>query len=133
MFLLVRNYLSGCGIAARNWWKNRFQRLLRRFLQLRPVLITRIFHWLSFIQRQARYDASNLDALQSFSFQQALRQTNHHITIVFNDALGALILRGNDLLDLLVDANRGFFREVAVLSNLTPEEDLLFLFTERQR
>src|SRR5688572_9965851 len=119
-------------IASRDWRKNRLERLRSRFLELRPILIATGFNGRILVERQARDNPSNLNAVERLAFKQALRQTNHRLAILFDDRLGSFKLGRDDLLDLLVDLDRCVFGEIAMLGDLTSEEDLLFLLAKRE-
>src|SRR5712691_2231529 len=126
--------LRRCGIASRNRGQNRLQRFSCWLLQLWPILVSaaRIRYRLLLFERQAGHDAPDFDTVERFALEQALSQTHHHITILFNDVPRALVLCSNDLFYLLIDPNRRLLGEVAVLSDLTSEEDLLLLLAERE-
>src|SRR5688572_31032978 len=54
------------------------------------------------------------------------------LAILFDDRLGPFKLSRDDLLHLLVDLDGGVFGEIAMLGDLTSEEDLLFLLAKRE-
>src|SRR5215216_129233 len=120
-------------VAAGYRWQNRLERLRGRLLQLRPIFVVAGIDCRILIERQARDNPSNLNSIQRLALQQALSQTNHRLAILFDDFLRAVILRGDDLLHLFIDLDRGVFREITMLRNLASEEDLLFLLAEGQR
>src|SRR5215217_2090945 len=121
-------------IAARDRWQNRLERLRTWFFQLRPIfVVARIGNRRILLERQARDNPSNLNSIQRLTLQQALSQTNHRIAVLFDNGLRSFKLGRDDLLHLLIYSDGSVFREVAMLSNLASEEDLLFLFTEGER
>src|SRR5689334_14613319 len=126
-------WLGRLRVAAGYRWQDRLERLRGRLFQLRPIFVVARIDRRILVERQACDNPAYLDTVQRLTLQQALSQTNHRFAILFDDGLRALILRGDDLLHLLIDLDRSVFREITMLSNLASEEDLLFLLTEGQR
>src|SRR5262249_53103202 len=76
------------------------------------------------------HDLGHLCAVQHLALEQQLGHGDQGFPMLFDDPLRPVIAAFDQTLDLLVDADRGGFTVVAVLRDLAPEEDLLFLLTQ---
>src|SRR6185503_19317987 len=135
-FLTFQSKIRGLGRSGIPACNRRQQRLLNglgsRLLELWTIRVATIGNRRVLVERQARDNSANLHAVERLTLQQAFSQPDHRVAILLDDRLCALKLRGDDLLHLLVDLDRGVFREVTMLGNLASEEDLLFLLAERE-
>src|ERR1700754_1353750 len=129
----VQSKLRRLRMASGDGRKNRLERLRGRFLQLRTIRIAAIGNRRILVKRQACHYPANLNTVKRLTLEQTLSKSNHRLAVLFDDRLRPFKLRGDDLLNLLVDLDRSIFGEVAMLGDFTSEEYLLFLLSKRNR
>src|SRR5262249_61252664 len=68
-----------------------------------------------------------------FALEQQLGHHDQGLAMLLDELLGPAVAVLHELFDLLVDADGGRFTVVAMLGDLTAEEDLLLLLAEADR
>ena len=62
----------------------------------------------------------DLFAVEDLPLEQSLGDALQRVQVIVDDLLGAVVTSGNDLLNLLVDADGSGFAVIAVLVDFTP-------------
>src|SRR3954468_6428349 len=75
---------------------------------------------------------ADLVGVEHFAREQLLGDLVEGGAVLLDERLGALVVRGHEALDLVIDADRGVLAVVLMLRDLAAEEDLLFLLAEGQ-
>src|ERR1039458_9412237 len=75
----------------------------------------------------------HLRAIQDFTFQQHFGDLHHGFGMLVDNRRRGIVPALYQPLHLLIDADSGLFAVIAMLRDLTSEEDLLFLLAEAQR
>src|ERR1017187_10142014 len=83
-------------------------------------------------KRVAVDELQHLGSIENFTFEQRLGDLDERFGMFVDDGGGGVVAALHQLLALLVDADGGLFAVIAVLGNLAPEEDLLFLLAETE-
>src|SRR5947209_8605837 len=86
-----------------------------------------------FLERKAVDELLHFRPVQNFALEQRQGNANQRIGAVVDHFARAIVAVAHELLNLLVDADRGRFTEIAVLRDLAAKENLLFLLAERER
>ena len=77
-------------------------------------------------------DHANVIRIQGFTIKQSLRHAVHRVLMIAEDGIGRLVGLVHQAAHFRIDLTGCFLGEVAVLRNLTTEEDLLFLLAKGQ-